>query len=81
MKQERAFKLEIADVSCFPVDSGSGKSDGPTDCQLWNVDTDEDKMNRIWNVMKDEIEDKEIRDRYYRLLQFGKGRGEVKKRS
>ena len=46
-----------------------------------NVDTDEDKMNRIWNVMKDEIEDKGMRVRYYRLLQFGKGRGEVKKRS
>ena len=45
-----------------------------------NVETDEDKMNQIWSVMKDEIKDKETRDRYYRLLQFGKGRGEVKKR-
>ena len=46
-----------------------------------HVDTDDERMNQVWNVMKDEIQDKEMRDRYHRLLQFGKGKGKVRKRS
>ncbi len=42
---------------------------------------DEEKINRIWRVLKSTIDDVQTRERYERLLRFGRGMGELIKKS
>ena len=41
---------------------------------------DEEKINRIWRVLKSTIDDVQTCERYERLLQFGRGFGELRKK-